>query len=79
MIDCYLKSLVNDSIIKCKVDLTRGSEYHIQYTPIVRGQHDLTVTVNGVAGNPFPVFVSVSPTQLGNPVRSSQGWNIQLT
>ena len=69
-IDCHLKSIANDSIIKCKVDLIRGSEYHIQYTPTVRGRHQLTVTVNGqeIAGSPFPVFVSIPPTQLGKPV-----------
>ena len=74
-IDCHLKSIANDSIIKCKVDLIRGSEYHIQYTPTVRGRHQLTVTVNEqeVAGSPFPVFVSISPTQLGKPVNVITG------
>ena len=70
VIDCQLKSLVNDSILNCEVDPTRGSEYHIQYTPTVHGRHELTVIVNGeeVAGSPFPVFVSICPTQLGKPV-----------
>ena len=74
-IDCHLKSIANDSIIKCKVDLIRGSEYHIQYTPTVRGRHQLTVTVNGqeVAGSPFSVFVSIPPTQLGKPVNVISG------
>ena len=70
VIDCHLKSLVNDSTIKCEVDLMEDHEYHIQYTPTVRGRHELIVTVNGqeVAGSPFPVFVSIPPTQLGMPI-----------
>ncbi len=45
--------------------------YKILYTPTVRGQHELMVTANGeeVAGSPFPLFVSIHPSQLGKPVR----------
>ena len=70
-ITCHLKSLVDGSIIKCNVDLIHGNEYHIQYTPTLRGRHELIVSVNGqeIAGSPFPVFVSIPPTQLGKPVR----------
>ncbi len=65
-----LKSLYNGSVIKCKVDQSGPGEYRIQYTPTVRGRHELSVSVDGqqVAGSPFPVFVSISPTQLGKPV-----------
>ena len=68
-ITCHLKSLVDGSIVKC--NLIHGNEYHIQYTPTLRGRHELIVSVNGqeVAGSPFPVFVSIPPTQLGKPVR----------
>ncbi len=64
------KSLYNGSVIKCKVDQSGPGEYRIQYTPTVRGRHELSVSVDGqqVAGSPFPVFVSISPTQLGKPV-----------
>ena len=70
-VDCHLKTLANGFTVKCKVDLIRDNEYLIQYTPTIRGQHELVVTVNGqeVAGSPFPVFVSIPPTQLGKPVR----------
>ncbi len=65
-----LKSVYSGSVIKCKVDQSRPGEYRIQYTPTVRGHHELSVSVDGqqVAGSPFPVFVSISPTQLGKPV-----------
>ena len=74
-ITCHLKSLVDGSIVKCNVDLIHGNEYHIQYTPTLRGRHELTVSVNGqeVAGSPFPVFISIPPTQLGKPVRVIAG------
>ncbi len=66
-----LKSLYNGSVMKCNVDQSGPGEYCIQYTPTVRGSHELTVSVDGqqVAGSPFPVFVSISPTQLGKPVK----------
>ena len=70
-IECCFKSLANGSTTKCQVNLIKGNEYRIQYTPTVQGRHELTVTLNGqeVAGSPFPVFVSIHPTQLGKPVR----------
>ncbi len=70
-VECQLKSLGNGSIIKCNVDLIRENEHRILYTPTIRGRHELIVTANGeeVAGSPFPVFVSIHPTQLGKPVK----------
>ena len=72
-----LKSLYDGSLIKCEVDQSRPGEYRIQYTPTVRGRHELIVLVNGqqVAGSPFPVFVSFHPTQLGKPVKVWDGIN----
>ena len=68
---CHLKSLVNESVNKYDVDQIQGNEYRIQYTPTVRGRHEIIVTVNGqeIIGSPFPVFVSIPPTQLGKPVK----------
>ena len=70
-VDCQLKTLVNGYTIKCKVDLVKENEYHIQYTPTFRGQHELVVRINRqeVAGSPFPVLVSIPPSQMGKPVR----------
>ena len=75
VVACSLKSLANDTITQCQVDLIEGNKYRIQYTPAVRGRHELIVTVNGqeVAGSPFPVFVSIHPTLLGKPVRVITG------
>ena len=71
VVECHLKSLVDGSSSKCKVYQVKGHEYRIQYTPTVRGRHELSVTVNGVevADSPFPVFTSIHPNQLGKPVR----------
>ena len=75
IIECCLHSLARNSATKCTVNLIQGGEYHVQYTPTVRGRHELIVTVNGqeVAGSPFPVFVSIHPTQLGKPVQVITG------
>ena len=74
-IDCHLKTLANGSTVECKVNLIKGNEYLIQYTPTIRGRHELVLAVNGqeVAGSPFPVFVSTPPTQLDKPVRVIRG------
>ena len=66
-----LKSLRDGSVVKCTVDQSGPGEYNIEYTPTVRGRHELTVSVDGqyVEGNPFSVSVSISPTQLGKPVK----------
>ncbi len=69
-----LKSLYNGSVMKCNVDQSGPGEYRIQYTPTVRGRHELTVSVDGkqVTGNPFPVFVSISPKLFNKPIKV---WN----
>ena len=66
-----LKSLRDGSVAKCTVDQSGPGEYNIKYTPTVRGRHKLTVSVDGqqVEGSPFSVSVSISPTQLGKPVK----------
>ena len=55
----------------CAIDKDGPGRYSVQYTPTVRGHHELTVLINGhhVAGSPFPVYVSIHPTQLGKPVK----------
>ena len=70
-VEYHLKTLASDSTTKCTVDLIEGNEYRIQYTPTVRGRHEVSVTVKGqeVSGSPFPVFVSIHPTQLSKPVQ----------
>ena len=71
-IDCHLKSLSSGSIIKCNADRIGARKYSIQYTPTVRGQCELTVSVDGqqVAHSPFSVFVAVPVAQLGKPVNT---------
>ncbi len=72
-----LKSLCAGSVIECEVELSGLGEYRIQYTPTVRGRHQLAVLVNDehVAGSPFPVSVSIHPTQLAQPVQVWTGIN----
>ena len=70
-VSCSLRSLYNNVITECKVGQPGAGQYSIQCTPTVRGRHELTVSVDGqqVVGSPFPVFVSIPPTQLGMPVK----------
>ena len=71
MVSCSLRSLYNNVITECKVGQNRAGQHSIQYTPTVHGHHELAVSVDGqqVAGSPFPVFVSIPPTQLHKPVK----------
>ena len=82
-VSCSLRSLYSKVITECKVGQTGAVQYSIQCTPTVRGRHELTVSVDGqqVAGSPFPVFVSIPPTQLGKPVKvwTSLAWPTGIT
>ena len=70
-VTCHIKYLNNGLTTDCAIDKDGPGRYSIQYTPTVRGRHELTVLINGhhVAGSPFPVYVSIHPTQLGKPVK----------
>ena len=70
-VTCHIKSLFNGVTTNCVIDKDGLGRFNIQYTPTVRGCHELTVLINGhhVAGSPFPVYVSIHPTQLGKPVK----------
>ena len=46
-VSCSLRSLYNNVITECKVGRTGAGQYSIQYTPTVRGRHELTVSVDG--------------------------------
>ena len=69
-VTCHIKSLYDGVTTDCAIDKDGPGRYSIQYTPTVRGRHELTVLINGhhVTGSPFPVYVSIHPTQLGKPV-----------
>ena len=75
-LDCHLKSLCSDFIIKCTVKEIGTGKYGIQYTPTVRGRHELSISVDGqpVAGSPFPVLVCSPPTLLDKPVKVWDGF-----
>ena len=68
---CHIKSLYDGVSSDCDIDEDGPGRYSIQYTPTVHGRHELTVLINGhhIAGSPFPVYVSIHPTQLGKPVK----------
>ena len=67
-----LRSLVDNSVVWLQgTCLTNSHKYTLQYTPKVRGCHQLSITVNGghILGSPFSVFVRIPPTKLGKPVK----------
>ena len=70
-VTCDIKSLYYGVTTECGIDKDGQGTYSIQYTPTVHGSHELTVLINGhhVTGSPFPVYVSIHPTQLDKPVK----------
>ena len=74
-VSCQMTSLYNGVITDCIIDGDGLGRFSIQCTPAVRGCHELFVLIDGqhVAGSPFPVFVSIHPTQLGKPVKVWSG------
>ena len=72
----HIKSLVNGVSTECKIDQIEATRYSTQYKPIVCGQHELTVLVNGqeVAGSPFSLFVSATHKNSPLTARNKSAW-----
>ena len=66
----HLKCMLNDSVLSCEVSREETGQYSIGYTPIDRGLHTLSVFVNGkeILESPLPLFVSVSPQNICEPI-----------
>ena len=72
VVKAKLTTINSGSVVEAKVKQGQHGTYEIEYTPCVRGRHQLEVTANGlpVAGSPFPVLVKIPSTQLGKPIKS---------
>ncbi len=69
---CHLKSLASGLTVSTAIEVGDPGQYHIVFTPSVRGRHELSVHVNNhpVPGSPFIAFVSNIITGVMNkPVR----------
>ena len=66
-----LKSLYDHSVLQFKGERNELGTYEIVYTPVIQGQHELEITVDGVPAAVYrkPLLVRISPTQLSKPVR----------
>ena len=64
-----LKSLYYHSVSQFKGERNELGTYEIEYTPVIQGQHELEITVDGVAVYNKPLLVRIPPTQLSKPVR----------
>ena len=67
-----LRSMVDGSQEDAKVIHSQQNSYQIEFTPTVRGRHQLEVIYNDapVSKGPVQIFVKIPPTLLGKPVRS---------
>ena len=67
-----LTSMVDGSQVVTIVIHRQQNSYQIEFTPTVRGRHQLEVIYNDapVSKGPVQIFVKIPPTQLGKPVRN---------
>ena len=66
-----VKSLVDNSVVRVQGVQRHANVYGVEYTPKIRGRHQVTVTVNDkpIPGSPFAVLVKIPPTKLRKTVR----------
>ena len=76
-IESKLISVHDGSVAPVKMQQKYRGVYEIEYVPKIQGRYKLEITSNGlpVPGSPYPVFVKISPTQLGKPVKVISGVN----
>ena len=67
-----LKSKVDGSCVQTEIVCKQQNTYQIEFTPTVRGRHQLEVMYNEtpLLKKPVQIFVKIPPTMLGKPVRS---------
>ena len=67
-----LASKVDGSRVEAKKMYGKQNSYQIEFTPTVRGRHQLEVIYNEipVLGGPVEIFVKIPPTRLGKHVKS---------
>ena len=70
-IKATLKSKVDNSCLQADFVWKEHNTYQIQFTPTVRGQHQLEVMYNDhpVLREPIQVFVKIPPAMLGSPIK----------
>jgi len=74
-VQAELCSLADGAKYNLAVQLVKGSQYAISYTPKTQGQHLLTVRVNGkpILGNPFQVAVKRPILKRKKPILMIEG------
>lgn len=70
-ISCQVKSVHNEVTIDSNIFEVGSGRYSISAHPLFVDATNSTVLIDGqhIAGSPFPVYISIHPTQLGKPVR----------
>jgi DNA-binding beta-propeller fold protein YncE len=72
-VKAVVKSKADGSCIEAGMVFPKQGTYQIEFTPTVRGRHQLEVMMYNnkpVLRNPVEIFVKIPPTMLGQPVRS---------
>jgi DNA-binding beta-propeller fold protein YncE/ribosomal protein L30E len=72
-IKAVIKSKVDNSCIEAGVVCTEQGTYQMEFTPTVRGRHQLEVIMYNdkpVLREPVEIFVKIPPTMLEQPVRN---------
>ena len=75
-ITAQLVSEVDGSTVNAHIFMAGKGLFELTYTPLIRGQHNLHIAVDGepITNSPFPVFVTIPPNQLGpQPIQVISG------
>ena len=73
-VTAVIKSKYSGSTSNCEVTKNTANSYSIRYEVADRGRHEVVMMVDGqeVPGSPFLFVASLSPTELGQPIKI---WN----
>ena len=68
-LECEIVSQITATKASCNI-VRRGSQYEINYQPIIKGRHQLHIRVEGqhIRGSPFSVAVKLPVKKLGTPI-----------
>jgi len=63
---CSLRTLNNKFVAPCRIEKNETGKMYIFFTPVVRGRHELSISLGDcdLLGSPFNVDVSAHPSQL---------------
>ena len=83
-VEVCVKSKADRLAFQVSPEQMPDNSYKIEFTPRIRGRHEVTIAINDekVSGSPFLLMVDIPPNLLGNPIRVIGGikkpWGVAI-